>query len=124
MDFRKTKQPFAPIQPNATIRVSGQSLGGIMTPVIALYLQDTAGTSRGLPRDTAITANVFAAATPGNSMLLLWVWFAWPSAPTQTDLSALIFNHQPVAISSSARFWFWFRSIGFLLWLSLSHQLA
>jgi hypothetical protein len=46
-----------------------------MTPVIALYLQDTAGTSKGLPRDTAITANVFAAATPGNSMLLLWVWF-------------------------------------------------
>lgn len=46
----------------SAVRVSGHSLGGALSPVLALWLQDEV-----LPTTVNVTANIYAGATPGNA---------------------------------------------------------
>lgn len=46
----------------SAVRVSGHSLGGALSPVLALWLQDEV-----LPATANVTANIYAGATPGNA---------------------------------------------------------
>lgn len=52
--------------PDATVVVTGHSLGGALTPVLALYLAEQEWQAGGRCRDAALEAISFAGPTPGN----------------------------------------------------------